>query len=254
MAREIDVARIMWPSDPVRGIASTGKPKTIPKQLDDMTTLAKDAKDEWPFPAIIVRKLTAEEATATESKYTHEALDGVHRLTVARRTKRETIAATVVDVAGGSADAYAVQVRANIGRGTDLDRDVRDAAIIRMRTPVKAGGYGLTLAEIADKVPLSLASVSRIAKGRQRGKGGKVRKTGAKRKKGTRKSATTEHDASTNGAAAFDPASFYVTLAGLVTTYMEHVPEILALRGSVDPDILVNANNLTMALVSVDGE
>lgn len=254
MAREIDVTKIAWPSDPVRGVTSTGKPRTIAQQLDDMTALAKDAKGEWPFPAILIRKLS-EDAAAGESKFTHEALDGVHRLTVARRLKRETIPATIVEPEN-QGDAFAMQVKSNIMRGTDLDRDTRDAAIVKLRTPLKAGGYGMKLSDIAAKVGLTLTSVSRIARGIQRGTGGKTRKAKAKAK--TRKpKQTTIDDAiaqSVKSANGFDPATFYVALDSLVHMFSAEAPAILAFRESVNPDLFAHASDMVASLVESAGE
>lgn len=142
----------------------------------------KKIKVEWPFPPIEVARNEKQVLSPTEKgqkpsdvkkklkttkKYfPYELIDGIHRMTVARRIKMKELPATIKQITD-PAERFLEQYKTNGGpRGLRLDKDDRDNAIRLMSKE-----FNISQKKLVEITGLDQTSISRIIAVKQRKEG-----------------------------------------------------------------------------------
>ena len=181
------------------------------KKDDEAPKAPKQAPLKWPFPPIEVARnpkqilppaKKGEKASDTKKKlkgekkyFAYELIDGMHRLTVARRLKLKEIDATIKQTTD-AAERFLLQFQTNSGpRGIRFDKDDRDNAI-----RILAKEFNYSLKKLVEETGLNVGSISRILSGKQRKTGPRKKATPRTQVDGAMQSSDTKSNvaASTN--------------------------------------------------------
>lgn len=114
---------------------------------------------DWPFPAILVRKLDKPEKRKGK-EYTLKIVDGVTRSTVALLEKRKTIPATIEKMSDVESDI--AQLRTNLAHGLLVDKKHRDAWVRYLIVEKKVSPK-----KLAGELHMTERSIFRMKKGTQ---------------------------------------------------------------------------------------
>jgi hypothetical protein len=174
MAKTSDIllSEVKWPDVYVRGKKGMNE-----KHVTDLTLTLKDSDGKWPFPAIIVRPLKAPVAVdptvaGKPGKAKYELVDGWHRCMAAVEARWKSVPAEVIPMT--DAEAALSQLVTNIAHGERLSQEQKYEYIAYLRNDLH-----IKVETIAKQTGMSIASVSRIATGKQhvpKSKDGKKRK------------------------------------------------------------------------------
>lgn len=226
MAKTIDLKNIGWPALFIR---------TAPDDthVADLLDVIKGSEKDYPFDdPILVRKLDK------PAKYTvtmagkggtceYELVKGLHRCLALQLGKINHAMADVQSFSDPGSAFFAQYDDHGVLKVSVADR----ARFIKeLRTT-----YKWTVEQVAAKMGVSTASVSRISRNLQAtGGSGKPRK-GRKKKKEKGEAA----EATTEAVTEFSVPQWYVVLGQLVDAYKEYSAAVLGFVGTVDPSVIV---------------
>lgn len=202
MATNVLVADLLFPkrNEYVRG--------SVKKENVERMRAAITGKD-WPFPAILVRKLDKPEKRKGK-EYRLKIVDGVTRTTVALLEKRKEIPANVEKMSDVESDI--TQLSTNLSHGLLVDRKHRDAwaryLVKERKVPV---------AKLAKELHMTERSVFRMVKGTQT--------KDTPRKKATKRAASAANTKSEEGM-EWTAGSFYSQLHALAKSTKGHAEAI----------------------------
>jgi hypothetical protein len=226
--KEIALTVIKPPATYIRG----GHDENHVKDLRDVMTASDKS---WPFdtPLVVVKLAKPEKVPVTMAgkpgTAEYELVDGYHRCMALVAEKVTAGMAEIRDAAKPDV-IYFAQYEENQHGALKLDRTARARFIKTLREV-----YKWKLEQIASKMKLSEASVSRIARDLQTVEPGKPRK--ARGKKGKR-----------NGSKPFTTNEFFVALGDVVGIFNQYRESILSARNQIDPVMLAGAGDMIEAL------
>ncbi len=229
--KTLPLSSIKPPTIYIRG----GHDENHVKDLRDVITGSDKA---WPFdtPLVVVKLSKPEKVPVTmrgkAGTAEYELVDGYHRSMALVAEKWDTAAVEIRDAAKPDV-IYFAQYEENQHGALKLDRAARAQFIKTLRKVHK-----WKLEQIASKMKLSEASVSRIARNLQT-----VTPDGKPRKRRGKKGAKRN-----GGKSPFTVNEFFVALGEVVALFNQYRESILNARNQTDPVMLAGAGDMIEAL------